>query len=285
VTSRRAARQPQREKDLPCTDLFTAFSAERAPTVIGAALLSGAVLPAAGLWAGTASAAPTCTLTAGVTTCTFTYAGHATNFQVPVGVTALAVVADGGAAANAVSSYIHGGGNGGLGGEYKAMLTGVTPGSTLSIFPGGTASSTAGGAGAGGGGGSGATDLHGTSGGGGQSTVSIAPSRSATSSWRPVAGAPTHLTPNIVFKVLQTFTVSGTLTSFDHPVAGALLTFRTGPFTLCHAFTNSHGIGFCVLTYNQSLLIRQQAGRYRVSYAGSPGYFPSIWFGQAIIHP
>ncbi len=501
-------------------------------TVIGAALLSGAALPAAGLWAGTASAAPTCTVTAGVTTCTFAYTGHATSFQVPVGVTALAVVADGGAGANAVSSYIHGGGAGGKGGEYKATLTGVTPGSTLSIFPGGAASGTTGGVGAGGGGGSGATDSHGTSGGGGgQSTVSIAPfsvgnvlvaagggggggaenflsltpatggtgggssflavggsghplanihrgrggttavgglnggttgcTVSATSgtqfkggnsnsgtcalaggaggggyfggggaaefagggggsgyplstgvtvvhgititpvtdlntnpgngvvtikyigeppttthlssshdpsffglpvtftatvapldggvfdgggtvtfkdgifaipgcsavtlhhifgTWRAfcttsalhvgpniitatyngdshwagsfsnpvlqlVLRAPTHLTPHIVFNVLQTFTVSGTLTSFGHPVAGAFLTFSTGPFTLCHAFTNSHGIGFCFLTYNQSVLIRQQAGRYRVSYAGSPGYFPSIGLGQAIIHP
>ena len=461
-------------------------------TVIGAALLSGAALPAAGLWAGTASAATTCTVTAGVTTCTFTYTGHATSFQVPVGVTALTVVADGGAGANAVSSYIFGGGSGGNGGEYKASLTGVTPGSVLSIFPGGAASGKTGGTNQSGHGGNGSTDPHGTSGGGGGSgnlatgddghptllnpfrgrggtpsagggnggtlgcTVSavsgaqlmggngnsgtcafagggggggyfggggaatlsggggggafptapgvtvihgitITPDTSDHSTnagngsvtisytgqppttthlssshdpsffglpvtftavvgpldggvfdgggtvtfkdgiftipgcsavtlhhifgtWRAfcttstlhvgpnlitatytgdshwagsfsntviqlVRRAPTHLVPNIVFNIFQTFTVSGTLTSFGHPVAGAFLTFSTGPFTLCHAFTNSHGIGFCVLTYNQSVLIRQQAGRYRVSYAGSPGYFPSIGFGQAIIHP
>jgi hypothetical protein len=88
--------------------------------------LSGAALPAAGLWAGTASAAPTCTVTAGVTTCTFAYTGGSTNFQVPVGITTLNVVADGGAGANAVSSYLFGGGTRGPGGEYKATLTGVT---------------------------------------------------------------------------------------------------------------------------------------------------------------
>ena len=108
-------------------------------TVIGAALLSGAALPAAGLWAGTASAAPICTVTAGVTTCTFAYTGGSTNFQVPVGVTALTVVADGGAGASSVTTYVHGGGLGGNGGEYRATLTGVTPGSTLSIFPGAAA--------------------------------------------------------------------------------------------------------------------------------------------------
>jgi hypothetical protein len=100
-----------------------------------------------------------------------------------------------------------------------------------------------------------------------------------------VLRAPTHLTPNIIFNFQQTFTVFGTLDSFGHPVAGQLLTFSTGPFTLCHAFTNFRGIASCVLSYNHSVLIRQQAGRYRVSYAGSPGYDPSIAFGQAIIHP
>ncbi len=498
-------------------------------TVLGAALLSGAALPAAGLWAGTASAAPICSETAGVTTCTFAYTGHATSFQVPVGVTALTVVADGGAGAGAVSSSILGAGAGGKGGEYKATLAGVTPGSVLSIFPGGAATGKTGGTNQSGHGGNGSPDTSGTSGGGGgASTVALSPfsvgnvlvaagggggggtelfaanggtgggshsgaagddghptlanpfrgrggtpsagganggllgcTVSATSgtqlaggngnsgtcsaaggaggggyfggggaalfsgggggsgfplvpgttvidgititpvtdintntgngivtisytgqpptithlssshdpsffgqpvtftatvgpldggvfdgggtvtfkngtftipgcsavtlhhvlgTWRAfcttsafhvgpnsitatyngdsnwagsvsntviqvVRRAPTHLVPNIVFNIHQTFTVSGTLTSFGHPVAGKLLTFSTGPFTLCHAFTNSHGIGFCVLGYNQSVLIRQQAGRYRVSYAGSSGYFPSVGLGQAIIHP
>src|ERR1019366_6073706 len=93
-----------------------------------------------------------------VTTCTFAYTGGSTNFQVPVGITALNVVADGGAGANAVSSYP--GGTRGHGGEYKATLTGVTPGSVLSIFPGGN----------------GSTDPNGTSGGGGgASTIALSP--------------------------------------------------------------------------------------------------------------
>ena len=501
-------------------------------TVIGAALLSGAALPAAGLWAGTASAAPTCTASGVVTTCTFAYTGGSTNFQVPVGIHTLNVVADGGAGANAVSSYP--GGTRGHGGEYKATLTGVTPGSVLSIFPGGAATGKTGGTNANGHGGNGSTDPNGTSGGGGgASTIALSPfsvgnvlvaagggggagaenltvltpadggagggsgnlatgvdghpgfpnafrgrggtpsagggnggmlgcTVSAVSgshlaggngnsgtctfaggaggggyfggggaaalsggggggaypiapgvtvihgvtitpdttdhnthtgngvvtisytghppttttlssshdpsffgqpvtftavvapldggvfdglgtvafkdglltipgcsastlhhiagSWRafcttstlPVGAdsiiatysgdahwagsvsnrviqlvlrAHTHLTPNIIFNFHQTFTVFGTLDSFGHPVAGQLLTFSTGPFTLCHAFTNFRGIASCVLSYNQSVLIRQQAGRYRVSYAGSPGYYPSIAFGQAIIHP
>ncbi len=501
-------------------------------TVIGAALLSGAALPAAGLWAGTASAAPTCSETAGVTTCTFAYTGHATDFQVPQGITTLTVVADGGAGADGVTSSILGAGAGGKGGEYQATLAGVTPGSTLSIFPGGAATGTTGGTNQSGHGGNGSPDTSGTSGGGGgASTVALSPfsvgnvlvaagggggggalnpllhadggngggsgnlatgddghptllnpfrgrggtpsagganggtlgcTVSATSGTQLVGGngnsgtctvaggaggsgyfggggaatlsggggggafptapgvtvihgititpvttdhntnsgngvvtisytgpppttttlssshdpsyygqpvtftatvapldggvfdgggtvtfrngiftipgcsavtlhhvfgtwrafcttsalhvgpnfitatyngdanwagsvsrpliqlvrrAPTHLSAAIAFNIHQTFTVSGRLTSFGDPVGGALLTFSTGPFTLCHAFTNSHGIGFCVLSYNQSVLIRQQAGRYRVSYAGSPGYFPSSASGQAIIHP
>jgi Bacterial Ig-like domain (group 3) len=145
-------------------------------TVIGAALLSGAALPAAGLWAGTASAAPICSETAGVTTCTFAYTGHATSFQVPVGVTALTVVADGGAGANGVTSSILGAGAGGKGGEYKATLTGVTSGSVLSIFPGGAATGKTGGINQSGHGGNGSPDTNGTSGGGGgASTVALSP--------------------------------------------------------------------------------------------------------------
>ena len=504
-------------------------------TVIGAALLSGAALPAAGLWAGTASAATTCSVTAGTTTCTFTYTGHATNFQVPQGVTALTVVADGGAGANSVTSYSLGGGLGGNGGEYRATLTGVTSGSTLSIFPGGAASGKTGGINQGGHGGNGSTDPNGTSGGGGgASTVALAPfsvgnvlvaagggggggaenfllssnlssggngggsgngatgddgrpillnpnrGRGGTpsagggnggssgctvpaasgtqlaggngnsgtctlvgggggggyfggggassfsggggggalpiapgvtvlhgititpdttdhnthsgngvvtisytgqppttttlssshnpsffgqpvtftavvapldggtfnglgtvtfrdglstipgcstatlhlisGSWRAfcttstlhvgansitatytgdshwagsvsntviqlVRRAPTNLTAYIAFNIHQTFTVSGRLDSFFTPVTGQPLIFRTGNTFLCVAFTNSHGIGTCVLSYYKSVAIRQNAGRFTVFFPGTAGYFPSLAFGQAIIHP
>ena len=501
-------------------------------TVLGAALLSGAALPAAGLWAGTASAAPTCSETAGVTTCTFAYTGHATDFQVPVGVTALTVVADGGAGANGVTSSILGAGAGGRGGEYKAALTGVTPGSVLSIFPGGAATGKTGGTNQSGHGGNGSPDTSGSSGGGGgASTVALSPfsvgnvlvaagggggggalnpllhadggngggsgnhatgddghptllnpfrgrggtpgaggtnggstgcTVSATSgtqlvggdgnsgtctlaggaggggyfggggaaslsggggggafptapgvtvihgititpdttdhntntgngvvtisytghpptttqlssshdpsffgqpvtftavvraldggvfdgggtvtfkdglltipgcsaqtlhhvfgSWRAfcttstlhvgpnfitatyngdsnwagsfsnpvlqlVRRAPTHLTAYIAFNVSQTFTVSGKLESLFTPVAGQPLIFRTGNTFLCVAITNSHGIGSCVLSYYKSVAIRQNAGRFTVFFHGTPGYYPSLALGQAIIHP
>ena len=72
-------------------------------TVLGAALLSGAALPAAGLWAGSASAIPRsgCPIHAGVTTCTFSYTGSATYWTVPAGITHLTVSADGGSGADA----------------------------------------------------------------------------------------------------------------------------------------------------------------------------------------
>jgi hypothetical protein len=103
-----------------------------------------------------------------------------------------------------------------------------------------------------------------------------------TISYRKV---PTHLTAYIAFNIFQTFTVSGRLDSFSGPVAGQPLIFRTGHTFLCVAFTNSHGIGSCVLSYYKSVAIRQNAGRFTVFFPGSAGYLPSLAFGQAIIHP
>jgi hypothetical protein len=153
-----------------------AFGRTRA-TALGAALLAGATLPAAGLWAGIASAAPTCTTSGPTTTCTFAYTGAATAWAVPSGVTALTVTADGGAGAAASSTYTFGGGSAGLGGEYKANLTNIPSGTTLSVFPGGKATGATGGLDAGVHGGNGGTDSQGNTsgGGGGASTVAISP--------------------------------------------------------------------------------------------------------------
>ena len=96
---------------------------------------------------------------------------------------------------------------------------------------------------------------------------------------------PTHITPDIFFNYRQTFTVVGTLDSIFRPVAGQPLSFSTGFTHLCTAVTNNHGVASCVLSYAKSVAIRQNSGRYRVRFAGSPGYMPSIAFGQAIIFP
>ena len=147
-------------------------------TVLSAALLSGAALPAAGLWAGTASALPnpSCVTTGITVTCTFSSTGSAISWPVPAGITHVTVTADGASGASATSSFITGGGAGGRGGEYRATLTGIPGGSTLSVFPGGAASGVTGGINAVGHGGNGHADPHGNSGGGGgASTVAISP--------------------------------------------------------------------------------------------------------------
>jgi hypothetical protein len=147
-------------------------------TVLGAALLSGAALPAAGLWAGTASALPNpnCVTTGITVTCTFSYTGSAISWPVPAGITHLTVTTDGASGASATSSFITGGGAGGRGGESRAALTGIPGGTTLSVFPGRAASGVTGGISAGGHGGNGHVDLNGNSGGGGgASTVAISP--------------------------------------------------------------------------------------------------------------
>jgi hypothetical protein len=156
-------------------------------TVLGAALLSGAVLPAVGLGADSASATSLigCPTSAGVITCTFSYTGRATDWTVPAGITRLIVGADGGSGASAGSTTIidadtgggsgsKGGGTGGNGGEYQAALSGIPPGTVLSIFPGGAGNGTVGGLDAGSGGGSSTTDFNGNSGGGGGGASTVA---------------------------------------------------------------------------------------------------------------
>jgi len=95
----------------------------------------------------------------------------------------------------------------------------------------------------------------------------------------------THIRPDIFFNFRQTFTVTGTLDSFGGPVAGQPVSVSTGGLHLCTAIANRHGVAICVLTNPESVAIRQNAGRYTVSFPGSAGYLPSSANGQAIIFP
>ena len=100
-----------------------------------------------------------------------------------------------------------------------------------------------------------------------------------------VRRAATRLTADITFNNQQTFTVTGTLTSRGRAVAGKRLTISTGRARLCTATTGRHGTASCVLTYAQSIAIRQNSGRYTVTFAGTPDYDPATANGQAIIYP
>jgi hypothetical protein len=141
--------------------------------IIGAAALGGAILPAAGLGATSALAAPVCTPSGLNIICTFTDAGTATNWTVPTGVTSLTVSADGAGGAPAFFA------NPSFGGETKATLSGANlSGAVLSIFPGVSPTGQTGGTDAGNGGGTGGTSAALNSsggGGGGATTVSLNP--------------------------------------------------------------------------------------------------------------
>ena len=125
-------------------------------------LASAAALPALGLLAGPASALPNpCPASAHHTTCTFSFASGTVSWPVPYGVTSLTVVADGASGGSTTD------GTGGLGGEYRARISGlpVSGGEDLTVSAGGQGGNSAGGAN---GGGAGTTDTGpGTSGGGG----------------------------------------------------------------------------------------------------------------------
>ncbi|MFY9888711.1 MAG: hypothetical protein WAK71_10415, partial [Streptosporangiaceae bacterium] len=132
--------------------------------IAGAAVLGGAVLPAAGLGATSAFAGPSCPVSAGTVTCTYNTPGAAT-FAVPAGVTSLTVTADGASGAD-TGMY-----DGGLGGEAQATLTGAgLTGSALDVYIGMSGSLGGGGANSGGNGGAG---LAAGGGGGSGSTVSV----------------------------------------------------------------------------------------------------------------
>jgi hypothetical protein len=142
------------------------------------AAAAGAALPAAGIAAGPAGATPnpSCTGFPAVV-CVFSATGSAITWPIPAGVTSLTVTAAGGQGANASSTFVTGGGSGGLGGIYQATLTGIPSGTSLSVFPGSAGNGASGGVNASGNGGNSSTDTHSNTGGGGggATTVAISP--------------------------------------------------------------------------------------------------------------
>jgi hypothetical protein len=228
---------------------------------LSAALLSGAALPAAGLWAGNASAAPLLKLPSKTT---LSSSRDPSFFGQPV--TFTAVVAPLG-----IGIFDGHGTVGFKNGSFS--IPGCSSQSLHFILGSWRAFCTTGALPAG---------LH-----------TIRATYSGDSHWfgstktltQVVLRAPTHLRANIFFNFRQTFTVTGTLDSFRRPVAHEPLIFRTGHTFLCVAFTNSRGVGACLLSYARSVAIRQNAGRFTVIFPGSANYLPSIAFGQGIIHP
>jgi hypothetical protein len=235
--------------------LFHRAAGRSRAIVLSAALLSGAALPAIGLGAGAASAAPTV-----IPTSTFVTSSHNPSFfGLPVTFTATVAPTSGvGVVAfkNGVITIpgcsarpLHF-----VAGAWRAFCT------TSFLLPGPNA-------------------IRAFYSGGGAFSPSVG------LRIQFVLRAPTHITPDIIFNFHQTFTVFGTLQSFFHRIPGQLLIFKTGHTFLCATHTNSHGVAACDLSYAKSAAIRLNDGRYQIFYPGSPGYRPSAAFGQAIILP
>jgi hypothetical protein len=163
----------------------TVAGSQLAALAIAAA--SGAAVPAAGLMAGAASAAPLCSGTE-IVTCVFSSHGVSTAWPVPSGVRSLLVTADGASGAAALSTFVNGGGPGGRGGEFQAALDNIPSGTTLAIFPGNTGAGAVGGINAGGQGGVSSLDTHGNTGGGGGGATTVAVSPFSVSHLLVVAG-------------------------------------------------------------------------------------------------
>jgi Glycine rich protein len=131
---------------------------------------------------------PSCTGFPNVS-CVFSATGNAISWPVPAGVTSLRVVADGASGANSSTSFSTGGGRGGAGGEYTAILSGIPSGTTLSVFPGSAANGISGGINANGGqGGNTVKDKNNNSGGGGGGASTVAVSPFSVSNLLVVAG-------------------------------------------------------------------------------------------------
>jgi Glycine rich protein len=107
--------------------------------------------------AGSAAAAPSCSTTVGVTTCTFSYSGAQESWVAPTGVTSITVDAYG---ASGMQLTAPSGRTNGLGAHVQATLA-VTPGSTYYVTVGGAGGYGVGGGGFNGGGDGGTFDFSG----------------------------------------------------------------------------------------------------------------------------
>src|SRR6476469_7280577 len=89
-------------------------------------LVGGAMLALA----GSAAAAPSCSTTVGVTTCTFSYSGSQESWVAPAGVTSITVDAYGASGGTSDPAFAHS--YTGFGAHVQATLV-VTPGSTYYV--------------------------------------------------------------------------------------------------------------------------------------------------------
>lgn len=234
-----------------------AFGRSRA-IVLGAALLSGAVVPVTGLWAGPASAQPAVTVP---TVTTISSSHNPSIYGQLVTFTATVTPTTGGGTVKFTDGIVTIPGCSARPLSHVVLLIWRAT-CTTALLPGG-----------------------------------VNPVRAAYSGALPflpslggpvnqlVLRAPTNLTAHISFNIGQTFTVSAVLSSFSHPVPFQPVLFRTGPITLCLTLTNIHGVASCNLSYAKSVAIRQNAGRFTATYFGNGNYRPSIAFGQGIIRP
>jgi hypothetical protein len=233
-----------------------AFGRTRA-IVLGAAILSGAALPAAGLWAGPASAQPALT----IPTATSISSSHNPSiYGQLVTFTATVIPSVGGGTVSFHDGIVTIPGCSSRSlhfvlGQWRATCS-------TSLLPGGV------------------NPIRAFYSGSGVFLPSISGPVNQL-----VLRAPTNLTAHIIFNIHQTFTVFARLSSFFHPVPFQPVLFKTGPITLCLALTNIHGIASCNLSYAESVAIRQNAGRFTAIYFGNGNYRPSIAFGQGIIRP
>jgi Bacterial Ig-like domain (group 3) len=222
-------------------------------TVLAAAAAAGAALPAAGLWAGTASAqaSTTTVVTSSANPSTYgesvTFTADVTSLTGAVGTVAFTYgLSDTVLCAAQTLTLV-------TGDEYQATCT-------TSTLPVGTDSVEATY--------SGVPDVYLSS----DDTVS-----------QVVNTDSTYLRTGIFFNAGQTYTVWASL-SYDHtPLDGESITFKVGHTTLCTATTNSDGYAWCDLDYADSVLIARNDGMYQASFAGTTDYAAATAEGNGLI--
>jgi Bacterial Ig-like domain (group 3) len=222
-------------------------------TVLAAAAVAGAALPAAGLWAGAASAETD-------TTVTLTSSPNPSYYGEDV--TFTAVVGGISTAEGTVTFY--------YGVDYEEVLCTATDVTdvdgtyeatcTTDILPGGMDSVEA---------------IY-----SGYDTTYYSSMNTDTQCVRPDH---TRLFTSIFFNAWQTYTVTATLIGYRGPVDDQTITFKVGDNTLCTATTNSDGEAHCNLSYDKSELIVRNEGRYIACFAGTNDYDPATAQGFGIV--